>query len=132
MAVRTLEYPAALHFDYLEGFLTLSYVRRLCEETDTGLLPSLGLYSRNDAVRWAFDHLPLPASQQLMQHLDSIRIRWPEHHPRLPDPHSIPNGAPAEEREAFDFQDISTWGVCAGGSGDVSQHTAVPELDPAL
>ena len=103
MAIRTLVYPSALHFDYLEGFLTLSYVRRLCEKTDTGLVPSLGLYSRNDAVRWAFDNLPLPASQQLTQHLDSIRLCWPEHHPRLPDPHSIPQGDPAEEKEAFDF-----------------------------
>ena len=37
--VRVLEYPAALHFDYLEGFLTLSYVRRLCEETETSMPP---------------------------------------------------------------------------------------------
>ncbi|OLP98267.1 hypothetical protein AK812_SmicGene19293 [Symbiodinium microadriaticum] len=96
MTVRVLEYPAALHFDYLEGFLTMSYVKRLCDETDTGMPPALGGHSRNDLVRWAFDALPTPAGQQLMQHLDSIRIKWPDHHPALPDPVSIPNGAPPE------------------------------------
>ena len=112
MTVRVLEYPAALHFDYLEGFLTMSYVKRLCDETDTGMPPALGGHSRNDLVRWAFDALPTPAGQQLMQHLDSIRIKWPDHHPALPDPVSIPNGAPPEERQAFDFLDeghSSTW-----------------------
>ena len=101
--VRVLEYPAALHFDYLEGFLTLSYVRRLCQETETNMPPGLGIYSRNDLVRWAFDTLPTAAGQQLMQHLDSTRIRWPDSHPCLPEPQSIPNSAPAEEKQAFDF-----------------------------
>ena len=61
MAVSHLDFSAALHFDYLEGFIVLSYIKRLCVELDIPMPPTVGIPSRNDSIHWALSNLPAEA-----------------------------------------------------------------------